>query len=216
MAYECLDAEPKNQTGDSLLTAAENGDGEKLHVVAYDFGIKENILRMLTRENCRVTVVPATARAAAIADLRFLAVAIRRAVLPSGEISDDASPELKRIRGNIGRTRDSIRKTLERMLRTRGGDTGEDYVTLRNDRFVIPVRASDQRQVQGVVHAASATGQTVFVEPFETIELNNMTAETALMTSLSEVCQLRTLTRIARRPLHVVPMKKTSPSLRID
>ena len=110
-----------------------------------------------------------TARAAAIADLRPLAVAIRRAVLPSGEISDDASPDLKRIRGNIGRTRDTIRKTLERMLRSRGGEAGEDYVTLRNDRFVIPVRASEQRQVQGVVHAASATGQTVFVEPFETI-----------------------------------------------
>jgi DNA mismatch repair protein MutS2 len=114
-----------------------------------------------------------TAKTAAIADLRFLAVAIRRAVLPGGEISDDASPELKRIRGNIGRARDTIRKTLERLMRARGGDSGEDYVTLRNDRFVIPVRAADRRQVQGVVHAASATGQTVFVEPFETIELNN-------------------------------------------
>src|SRR6202030_598088 len=48
-----------------------------------------------------------------------------------------------------------------------------DYVTLRNDRFVIPVRAADRRQVQGVVHASSATGQTVFVEPFETVEHNN-------------------------------------------
>jgi DNA mismatch repair protein MutS2 len=119
------------------------------------------------------------ARAAAVADLRFLAVAIRRAVLPNGEISDDASPELRRIRGNIGRTRDTIRKTLERLLRTRGSDTGEDYVTLRNDRFVIPVRAADRRQVQGVVHAASATGQTVFVEPFETIELNNKIVQLA-------------------------------------
>src|SRR3984893_12543835 len=119
------------------------------------------------------------AKAAAISDLRFLAVAIRRAVLPNGEISDDASPELKRIRGNIGRTRDTIRKTLERLLRARAGDTGEDYVTLRNDRFVIPVRAADRRQVQGVVHAASATGQTVFVEPFETIELNNKIVQLA-------------------------------------
>jgi carbamoyl-phosphate synthase small subunit len=58
--YEWSDAEPKNQTGDKLLPAAENGDSEKMHVVAYDFGIKENILRMLTRENMRVTVVPAT------------------------------------------------------------------------------------------------------------------------------------------------------------
>jgi DNA mismatch repair protein MutS2 len=73
----------------------------------------------------------------------------------------------------MGRTRETIKKSLERMLRSRGGDAGDDYVTLRNDRFVIPVRASEWRQVQGVVHAASATGQTVFVEPFETVEHNN-------------------------------------------
>ena len=114
-----------------------------------------------------------SAHAASLADLRPLAVQIRRAILPNGEISDDASPELRRIRTTIGRARDTIQKSLERMLRTRGGGAGEDYVTLRNDRFVIPVRAAEQRQVQGVVHAASATGQTVFVEPFETVEHNN-------------------------------------------
>lgn len=62
--YEWSADEPKNQTGDALLTVAI-GDGTKqMHVVAYDFGIKENILRMLTRENCRVTVVPAKTPAA--------------------------------------------------------------------------------------------------------------------------------------------------------
>jgi len=120
-----------------------------------------------------------SARAGSVADLRPLAVAIRRAVLPNGEISDDASPELRRIRASMGRTRETIQKTLERMLRARGGDAGEDYVTLRNDRFVIPVRAAERRQVQGVVHAASATGQTVFVEPFETIEHNNKLVQLA-------------------------------------
>jgi DNA mismatch repair protein MutS2 len=120
-----------------------------------------------------------SARANAVADLRPLALAIRRAVLPNGEISDDATPELKRIRVNMGRTRDTVQKTLERILRSRAGDSGEDYVTLRNDRFVIPVRAAERRQVQGVVHAASATGQTVFVEPFETIDLNNKIVQLA-------------------------------------
>jgi DNA mismatch repair protein MutS2 len=114
-----------------------------------------------------------SARSASVADLRHLAVAIRRAILPNGEISDDASPELRRIRVSMGRTRETIQKTLQAMLRARTADAGEDYVTLRNDRFVIPVRAAERRQVQGVVHAASATGQTVFVEPFETIEHNN-------------------------------------------
>src|SRR5712675_1635963 len=120
-----------------------------------------------------------TARATAIADLRPFATAIRRAVLPNGEISDDATPELKRIRTNMGRARETVQKTLERILRSRGGESGEDYVTLRNDRFVIPVRAAERRQVQGVVHAASATGQTVFVEPFETIDLNNKIVQLA-------------------------------------
>ncbi len=144
------------------------------------------ILRDSFRDSARGGSGPAarqfpllSARAGSVADLRPLAVAIRRAVLPNGEISDDASPELKRIRVSMGRTRETIQKTLERMLRARGGDAGEDYVTLRNDRFVIPVRAAERRQVQGVVHAASATGQTVFVEPFETIEHNNRLVQLA-------------------------------------
>ena len=60
--YEWTSTEPKNQTGDKLLPTAE-GAGPEKHVVAYDFGIKENILRMLTREGCRVTVVPAATSA---------------------------------------------------------------------------------------------------------------------------------------------------------
>jgi DNA mismatch repair protein MutS2 len=112
-------------------------------------------------------------RAASLADLRPMRREIRRTILPNGEISDDASPELKRVRASLGRARESIQKTLERILRERGLPPGEDYVTLRNDRFVIPVRAAERRTVQGVVHAASATGQTLFVEPLETVELNN-------------------------------------------
>ena len=56
--------EPKNETGDKLLPVASSVDDKQMHVVAYDFGIKQNILRMLTRENCRVTVVPAKTPAA--------------------------------------------------------------------------------------------------------------------------------------------------------
>jgi DNA mismatch repair protein MutS2 len=110
---------------------------------------------------------------AGLADLRHLSTAIRHAVLPNGEISDDASPQLRRIRTGIGQTREKIQHSLEAILRARGEPLGEDYVTLRNDRFVIPVRASERRSVPGVVHGASGTGQTVFVEPLETIDLNN-------------------------------------------
>src|SRR5579859_2898045 len=113
------------------------------------------------------------ARADSLAEFKDALAAIRRCVLPNGEISDDASPTLRRIRSSIAQTRDSIQKTLKQILRTRNAAAGEDYVTLRNDRFVIPVRAERRRSVPGVVHGASGTGQTVFVEPFETVETNN-------------------------------------------
>jgi DNA mismatch repair protein MutS2 len=111
--------------------------------------------------------------AAATSDFRALLAAIRGAVLPNGEISDDASPHLRRIRSGKVQARATIRQSLEKILRARGEPVGEDYITLRNDRFVIPVRAGDRRAVPGVVHAASATGQTVFVEPLDAIDLNN-------------------------------------------
>lgn len=113
------------------------------------------------------------ARAATLGDFRDVHAAIRRCVLPNGEISDNASSALQRIRASITQTRESIQKTLKQILRTRNAEAGEDYVTLRNERFVIPVRAEQRRSVPGVVHGASGTGQTVFMEPFETVEANN-------------------------------------------
>lgn len=112
-------------------------------------------------------------RAAALVDFRHLLTAIRGAILPHGEISDDASPQLKRIRESMANARDKVHKRLEGILRSRGEPTGEDYITVRNERFVIPVRAAERRSVPGVVHGVSATGQTIFVEPLEAIDLNN-------------------------------------------
>ena len=119
------------------------------------------------------------ARAASVGDFRDAHAAIRRCLLPNGEISDDASAALKRIRASITQTRESIQKTLKQILRARNAEAGEDYVTVRNDRFVIPVRSEHRRSVHGVVHGASATGQTVFMEPFETVESNNQLVQLA-------------------------------------
>ena len=119
------------------------------------------------------------ARCGALGDFRDVHAAIRRCVLPNGEISDDASSALRRIRASIQQTRDEIQKTLRQILRSRPAEGGDDYVTLRNDRFVIPVRAEHRRSMPGVVHGASGTGQTVFVEPFETVEANNQLVQLA-------------------------------------
>ena len=119
------------------------------------------------------------ARAASVGDFRDVHAAIRRCVLPNGEISDDASSTLRRIRASITETRETIQKNLKQILRARNAQAGEDYVTLRNDRFVIPVRAEQRRSLPGVIHGASATGQTVFMEPFETVEANNQLVQLA-------------------------------------
>src|SRR5690349_6433414 len=119
------------------------------------------------------------ARVASVGDFRDAHAAIRRCLLPNGEISDDASAALKRIRAGITQTRESIQKTLKQILRARNAEAGEDYVTVRNDRFVIPVRSEHRRSAHGVVHGASATGQTVFMEPFETVEANNQLVQLA-------------------------------------
>ncbi len=119
------------------------------------------------------------ARGAKLGDFRELSAALKKCVLPNGEISDEASSALRRIRVSQVQTRDAIQRTLKQILRSRQAEAGEDYVTLRNDRFVIPLRAEHRRSVPGVVHGASATGQTVFVEPFETVEINNQLVQLA-------------------------------------
>ncbi len=144
------------------------------------------------------------ARAASVGDFRDVHAAIRRCVLPNGEISDDASSTLRRIRASILATRETIQKNLKQILRARNAEAGEDYVTLRNDRFVIPVRAEQRRSLPGVIHGASATGQTVFMEPFETVEANNQLVQLSEDEAAEIVRILRELTeklQMIRGPL---------------
>jgi DNA mismatch repair protein MutS2 len=109
------------------------------------------------------------------ASLRPLAESIERKIQPDGTLADDASPELGRIRREQERQQRQIEETLRATLRklSSDGSTQDDVITIRGDRFVIPVRSELKRRVSGVVHGASSSGQTVYVEPLETIEQNN-------------------------------------------
>ena len=107
--------------------------------------------------------------------LRPLAETIERTIQPDGSLADNASPELGRIRREQERQQRLIEESLRAALRKLSSDgaTQDDLITIRGDRFVIPVRAELKRKISGVVHGASSSGQTVYVEPLETIEQNN-------------------------------------------
>jgi DNA mismatch repair protein MutS2 len=113
--------------------------------------------------------------AALTTSLRPLAESIERTIQPDGSLADSASPELSRIRREQERQQRVIEESLRAALRklSSEGATQEDLITIRGDRFVIPVRAELKRRISGVVHGASSSGQTVYVEPLETIEQNN-------------------------------------------
>lgn len=103
---------------------------------------------------------------------------LRGKIAPDGSLEDDASPELRRIRRAIERQHRAIEEGLRRAarrLREEGStqSSTDDLITIRGERFVIPVKAEFKRKVPGVIHGSSSSGATVFVEPLETIEQNN-------------------------------------------
>jgi DNA mismatch repair protein MutS2 len=106
-------------------------------------------------------------------ELREIIKRVSSRILPSGELDDRASPELARIRAALVRLRADLTRALERLMRREAQAIQDQIVTVRNDRFVIPVKADHRSRVQGVAHGFSSSGATVFIEPLETIEANN-------------------------------------------
>src|ERR1044072_8259659 len=106
-------------------------------------------------------------------DLNSLVARISNKILPTGELDDRASPELAQIRHEITSLRSRITRSLEGLMRRSAEAIQDELVTIRNDRFVIPVKADHRGRVHGVAHGYSSSGATAFVEPLETIEANN-------------------------------------------
>src|SRR5215471_15703818 len=115
-----------------------------------------------------------TSIASQMPDIRRILSGIRGKILPNGEIDDSASPVLRKIRREINERRNRIYRNLESLMHERGSSAiQEDIVTIRNGRFVIPVRTDSRGQVPGVMHGLSSSGQTTFVEPLTIIDQNN-------------------------------------------
>lgn len=144
--------------------------------------------------NSRVESYPAlTALATGLIPLRQLEDEIGRVLSENGQVRDNASSELHGIRRELGRLRNSLRTTLANIIRKASKDKllAETEPTIRNGRMVLPVKAEHKRKLSGFIHDESATGQTVYLEPVEVLQINNDIRQT-------EASELREIERILR------------------
>jgi DNA mismatch repair protein MutS2 len=100
---------------------------------------------------------------------------IEKVINEQGEVKENASNELSRIRKDINSRRNELVKSINRIIKTLKADdiVREDYLTLRDGRMVIPIKSEHKRHIRGFIHSESSTGQTVYIEPEETLDLNN-------------------------------------------
>jgi DNA mismatch repair protein MutS2 len=163
----------KSQIPEAALDAAEL---QSIARIAGDIAAWQSLLRNPPASAAgKLTSLDELSSDLASNNLAPLAESIQRKLLPDGTLTDDASPELSRIRSEQQQQQRVIEASLRAALRrlSASDQTQDDLITIRGDRFVIPVKAEQKRRVSGVVHGASSSGQTVYVEPLETIEQNN-------------------------------------------
>jgi len=100
---------------------------------------------------------------------------IDQVLTSDGEVKGNASVDLQKIRKEIIEKRDELTKSINKIIKKLKEDdfVREEYLTLRDGRMVIPVKAEHKRHIKGFIHSESSTGQTVYIEPEETLELNN-------------------------------------------
>src|SRR3989304_6479642 len=100
---------------------------------------------------------------------------IQKVINENGEIKENASPKLAEIRRDIREKHEELIRLVNRITKALKEKelVREDYITLRDGRVVVPVKAEHKRHIRGFIHSESATGQTVYIEPEETLEMNN-------------------------------------------
>ena len=120
-----------------------------------------------------------SARTGSLPDFRPLVAEVEKKILPDGSIPSSASPQLKKIRQQVERVGKKIEKALQSFLEARRKDSTlqDEVISIHNDRFVVPIKSGGKRRIAGIVHGASSSGASVFVEPMETVGLNNERVE---------------------------------------
>jgi DNA mismatch repair protein MutS2 len=168
---------------DALAIAGQYLDGVDLFALAR-FAVQTSDLgrdlqARLDRRTLPPSRYPGEARdLTRLGDLRFVR-SVERAIGPKGEIRDDASPELRRLRARTQRLREDLDLVFESYLRRRDADEvlQDKVVASRNGRSVLMVKAEAKRAFEGVVHGASRAHKTAFIEPVEAVVVNNELVE---------------------------------------
>ena len=138
-----------------------------------------------------------------IPDFEGLLSTLQGKISPAGEVEDHASPLMKRLRNEINILRNRLNQALGKILERHSSTQviQDDVITIRNERFVIPVRVESRKEFSGVVHGTSSSGATLFLEPLETLELNNQLVRLKEQAEEETRNILRALTERAREYL---------------
>ncbi|MBR3706925.1 MAG: endonuclease MutS2, partial [Firmicutes bacterium] len=148
--------------------------------VLYNLRVASNVVTFLKGDLPPLPIINAMAEV--IVTFPRLAERIDRCIISEDEMADSASPELKSIRREIVRQNDAIRNRLNNILNSSTNRTilQDAIVTMRDGRYVVPVKAEHRGKVPGIVHDQSGTGATLFIEPQVIVELNNKLRELEL------------------------------------
>ena len=147
--------------------------GEDLYAIARNCDVASRTARFFRH---REQITPHLADAARTLDAcDALRETLNRAVEPDGSLSDDASPDLRRLRRAVQNHHDRLRTRVDQMLQDPAmkRHLQDDFFTLREDRYVLPIRSGGKGEVPGIVHAYSSSGRTAFIEPEALVQLNN-------------------------------------------
>lgn len=170
--------------GGAVERAARQGIlfGEELLAIATTLAGSRQLRRLIDQHNhsgegvAGPETAPYPVLGALVAELRTypeLEQEIHRCIDDQGQVSDRASPTLARIRENQRHLREEIQRTLQRVLQRQANAIQEPLITQRGDRFVIPVKLSHKEAIPGIVHDTSASGATLYVEPYLVVDRNN-------------------------------------------
>ncbi len=146
-------------------------EGRQFLEVAQCVDVLQRLRRYGQLESQRAPLL--SRRLARLSDFSILLREIRTALDEKGVVRDQASPALQEIRQRLKRVRDRVHRTLHDIMATYSSVVQDAVVTIRNERFVIPLKTDFRQALRGIVHGESASGATVYVEPDGAVELNN-------------------------------------------